>query len=63
MTLKIPGDINDDNNIDFIDFALFAEQWLEINCNDCNGTDLNGDRTVGLDDLWQFAQNWLVGVQ
>ena len=59
MTLKIPGDIDGDNHINFIDFALFAEQWLQTNCNDCNGADLNGDGVVGLDDLWQFAQNWL----
>jgi hypothetical protein len=59
MTLIIPGDINYDNHVNFQDYALFAEYWLRNNCTDCNGADITGDGTVGLDDLLQFAQTWL----
>ena len=56
-------DLDDDNDVDMADFAVFASHWLESQCGDCGGADLTGDENVGLDDLFEFAANWLAGVE
>jgi len=56
------GDIDGDGDVDFHDFALLAARWLETVCDECGGADLTGDGQVVLDDLWEFADNWLAGV-
>ena len=46
---------------DLESFAYFAQQWLE-SCEApdwCNGADYNQDGTVNLDDLGQYANNWM----
>jgi hypothetical protein len=45
--------------LDLIDFATFAEQWLNINCGSCEGADFTGDGNVNLGDLEEFVNNWL----
>jgi len=55
-------DLDDDRDVDLIDFDLFAEQWDQTGCGDCGGADLTGDASVGLDDLREFARSWLAGV-
>jgi hypothetical protein len=59
----IQGDLNSDCKVDFVDFALFANQWLRRDCGSenkfCNGADLLPDTTVDLFDLIIVAQNWL----
>lgn len=48
---------------DFGDFAVFSSKWIQTNCNAgnfwCNGFDSTRDGFVQLDDLKDFAQNWL----
>ena len=43
--------------VDFSDFALFADQWLEIGID--LPADLNGDSDVDLNDLKLFVLEWL----
>jgi hypothetical protein len=55
------GDFDGDTQVDFVDFAVFAEHWLE---NDspffwCRGADLTDDGYVDFDDLNAFTKNWL----
>jgi DNA-binding beta-propeller fold protein YncE len=52
-------DIDDDGDVDFADFALFARQWGRSMCGPCGGADLTGDYKVTADDLSVFAQSWL----
>ncbi|MBN1391354.1 MAG: hypothetical protein JW947_00970, partial [Sedimentisphaerales bacterium] len=42
----IPGDLNDDMKVDFIDFAILGEEWLT---------------TYDIDTLADMANNWLYG--
>ncbi len=39
-TLYLPGDLNEDCNVDFADFAKFADKWLE--CTDSSQDGCNG---------------------
>jgi hypothetical protein len=56
---NIPGNLNNDNYVNFVDFSLFAEHWLDTICGVCNGADLTGDGNVDMDDLLEFTENWL----
>ena len=56
----IPGDIELDRDVDFIDFYLFAEQWQSFGCGQCGGADLTGDGNVDWADLAVFIANWLM---
>jgi hypothetical protein len=55
------GDFNRDNDTDFEDFCILAEQWLQADssflCGD--GTDLTEDGFVGFGDLLILTDNWL----
>jgi hypothetical protein len=55
----VPGDFNDDSDVDLRDFAFLAERWLDSNCCSCGGVDLTGDRQIQSDDLRELAENWL----
>jgi len=61
----IPPDLNYDKMIDFVDFALFANNWLEIDCetsNDwCASRDFDKSGSVDIFDLAELARNWLAG--
>jgi hypothetical protein len=57
----VPGDFDDNDYVNFVDFAVFAVHWLDTECGPCGGADLTGDEQVGLDDLWEFTENWLGG--
>ncbi|MGD0572694.1 MAG: cellulase family glycosylhydrolase [Sedimentisphaerales bacterium] len=52
-------------SLEFVDFAGFAGQWGQINCNAdnnwCSGADFDRDGTVDIEDLISFADGWLVG--
>jgi endonuclease/exonuclease/phosphatase family metal-dependent hydrolase len=59
-------DFKPDPTADFIDFAAFVAHWLETGCgfenNWCDRADLTLNGDVGLDDLKELAENWLVGL-
>jgi fibronectin type 3 domain-containing protein len=52
-------------DLEFVDFAGFAGQWGQIDCNAdnnwCSGADFDRNGTVDIDDLLSFADGWLVG--
>jgi len=58
------GDLTNDCKVDFFDFAVFANQWLQTDCgsenNFCDGADFEPDNDVDITDLAILAQNWLV---
>jgi len=48
--------------IDFAGFAILALHWLETGCGKpdwCDGADLTKDGTANINDLEEFAGNWL----
>jgi len=56
------GDMDDDNDVDFFDYALFSNWWLQSGCGLCGGADRFGDDgAVGLSDLILLQENWLKG--
>lgn len=52
-------DIDNSGKVDFADFARLALNWLSLDCDMCDRTDLTGDRNVNGDDLTVFAGSWL----
>ncbi len=54
------GDINNDGQVNYLDFALLSNQWLETDCGPCAGADLTGDNNVMMDDVLVLAENWLI---
>jgi len=55
------GDFEPDGDVDMFDFARFAERWLDVDCGQCGGADLDCDEEVGLGDLAEVVNNWLAG--
>jgi len=60
------GDISVDCQVDFVDFTLFARNWLDTNCeaanNWCEGADIDQNGGVGLTDLAEIIEHWLEGL-
>ena len=55
-------DLNSDEKVNFIDFAIFASQWDANDCNDpnwCEGADLDRNGDVDYNDLGLFVEYWL----
>ncbi|OHB59893.1 MAG: hypothetical protein A2Y12_18930 [Planctomycetes bacterium GWF2_42_9] len=55
-------DFNNDKIVNFHDFYLFLNHWLETNCLDpywCEGTDLDRNNLVDIQDLFAFCEFWL----
>jgi hypothetical protein len=55
-------DFNKDTRVDFTDFAIFASHWQENECGDpnwCEGTDLDTNGGVDVNDLMLFTEYWL----
>ena len=55
-------DLNSDEVVDFRDFALFASQWSDTDCeapNWCTGADIDRDGDVDHNDLGLFVEYWL----
>ncbi len=55
-------DFNGDKIVNFADFAVLASYWQEENCGDfngCEGTDLDIDGKVDVNDLMLFTDYWL----
>jgi len=58
----LPGDLNGDDYVDFSDFAVFAQYWLNSDCHApdwCLGADFGPDGDVDCADLEEFASYWL----
>jgi hypothetical protein len=55
----LPGDFNNDQIVNFVDFAKLANRWTQTNCCACDGADMNGDSQITLDDLRLMALYWL----
>jgi len=56
-------DFDKSTKVDFADFAVFTMYWQESGCTDpdwCEGTDLDTDGTVDVNDLLLFSDYWLV---
>jgi O-glycosyl hydrolase len=49
------ADFNNDNWVNFLDFAMLANKWRQTDSN----LDLSGDNFVGMADLALFAGKWL----
>ena len=63
---QIPAaDFRCPDGVDFIDFAFFAQHWLDGMCNAanyyCQGTDFDNSGSVGFADLEILSDNWLNG--
>lgn len=55
-------DFNNDTQVDFGDFAIFASYWRAAGYSDpnqCQGTDLDADGGIDANDLILFADYWL----
>ncbi len=65
FTMVLPtGDLNTDGKVDFIDFSVFAANWLDVDCNQtdrCSGADLDKSRKVDIFDLGVLSEHWLEG--
>jgi len=58
-TCKVLGDLDHNYRVDMEDLSLFALRWMDMDCNDCDGSDLDGDGAVNTADLEILARNWL----
>jgi hypothetical protein len=59
------GDLDNDCNVDFLDYAALAAHWMAGDCdianNWCSGANLTGDKSVDFNDLQVFVAHWLNG--
>jgi hypothetical protein len=59
-----PGDFDNDYDVDFNDFAVFALYYGFTGCGPCGGADLAADDgTVDMRDVLEFADWWLTGTE
>jgi len=58
-TCNVLGDLDHDCRVDMEDFSLFALWWMAMDCNECDGSNLDGDGAVNAADLEMLAGNWL----
>jgi len=60
----LPGDMNGDDFVDFSDFAVFTNFWLDTDCHYpdwCLGADFEPDGDVDFADLAEFTYYWHAG--
>jgi rhamnogalacturonan endolyase len=55
------GDFTGDGSVNIDDLPKFCEIWLENDCNQISGLDLNGDCIIDFCEFSILAQNWLEG--
>jgi hypothetical protein len=56
------ADVDIDGDVDFIDYAVFVNHWMEQDCtapNWCEGTDFDHSGSVDIFDLATFVRYWL----
>ncbi|MHC4752398.1 MAG: hypothetical protein ACYTFW_21300, partial [Planctomycetota bacterium] len=51
----IPSDLDDDCQVHFLDYSVFAEAWAM----QAQPADINGDNNIDLLDLVRLAADWL----
>jgi hypothetical protein len=56
----LPGDFVCPVGVNFIDYAFFAEHWLQTIYGDCGGVELTGDGKVNGVDFAVFAEYWML---
>ncbi|MBN2270812.1 MAG: hypothetical protein JXN61_09375, partial [Sedimentisphaerales bacterium] len=66
FVIEQTADFDGNCDVDFVDFGLFAQHWLETGCCEpdwCGGADFGGegDGIVWMTDLAEFARYWLAG--
>jgi hypothetical protein len=49
--------------VDFDDYTMLSNFWLETACDGCGGADFNCDTNVDSFDLREFISNWLAGLE
>jgi hypothetical protein len=54
-------DIDGDGDVNFVDYSLFAAQFMGTESNDFNAADFTTDGNVDYNDLDIFANSWLRG--
>ena len=56
------GDLNNDDNVDFVDYSKLSQYWLQ----DEQSVDISklpfGDGIVDFEDLAVIIRNWLEGI-
>lgn len=52
------GDFVCPDGVNFVDYAFFAEYWLQTIYGDCDGVELTGDGKVNWVDFDVFAEYW-----
>ena len=55
-------DSDPNQQVNFVDYAVFSSQWSNSNCNDpdwCAGADLDRDGDIDHNDLSLFVEYWL----
>lgn len=63
LVSALEGDFNGDDFVNMVDYAVFAEHWLEQDCNDpdyCRSADLDKKGQVDSEDLRIFCENFLI---
>lgn len=58
----VGADFDNDCDVDFFDFAVFASHWLQSNCETldwCDGSDLDNSHEVDMEDLAVLVDDWL----
>ncbi len=58
----ILGDLNNDQNVNFVDYAIFSSFWMNQDCAEpgwCEGADFDKDGQVNIFDLGVFESHWL----
>jgi len=58
----ILGDLNNDQNVNFLDHTILANHWMEQGCVEpdwCDGADFSKDGQVNTFDLEIFKSHWL----
>ena len=59
------ADVDMDRAVNFTDYAIFADNWMDDTCCDpnwCGGTDFDHSGSVDMLDLAIFAGYWLEGI-
>ncbi|MGB8226826.1 MAG: GLUG motif-containing protein, partial [Sedimentisphaerales bacterium] len=58
----VPGDSDNDKDVDLVDFARLGLKWRQANTNlYCGGMDLTGDGWVNWKDILIMSDHWLEG--